>query len=212
MKFLTPIYLSLITILGINFSVSAQDHVSLTLNIGAFSINQPDLPEPNNIDYTGSATISGNLRFFNKNHWALRLGAGVDQLNYSVTNNELATDYDAERKDFIGILGLEKHFILSETFTLYPGIIFPATFMGDESISSNIDNTIDTINNDGFFTGAGLVLGANLRFFRIMRLGVEFNATFDSFKQNIWQNLDQFQEIKIKNLDYTTLVTLGIAF
>ncbi|MBK8444330.1 MAG: hypothetical protein IPL35_13335 [Sphingobacteriales bacterium] len=131
-------------------NLRAQNHFSLTGNISAFSIDkvQSDANVAD-VTYEGSSSVSLNLRLFNANHWALRFGVGADNVKFRVAD-QLNTDYDSERKDFIGIIGIEKHFPLSETVTLYPGFIVPLTLKGDESIKSNIDNSIAQLKDDGF--------------------------------------------------------------
>lgn len=190
--------------LGLN-DLQAQ-RVSLTANVSGFNIDRVS-SVGTDIDYQGSTSLSANLRIYTKKKWAIRLGAGLDQLNYTVGDG-INSDYDAKRKDIKGILGIEKHFVIANFVDVYPGLFVPVTVVGEDLIDDNYKN----IQNGNLRAGLGAVLGANVKLFKILRLGVEFDATFDDFKEGVVKGVEEVSFVPISGINYKTAVTLGIAF
>ena len=48
-----------------------------------------------------------------------------------------------------------------------------------------VQNNIQAVESGRLRSGLGVILGANVKVFKIMRLGVEFDASYDNFKQGI---------------------------
>ncbi|MDX1906476.1 MAG: hypothetical protein SF053_05520 [Bacteroidia bacterium] len=189
-------------------SVSAQ-RIGLTGNFSRFSM-QEVTNGGTNIDYRGSTSFSANFRYFTKHKWAYRVGAGIDNLNYTVGDG-VNTDYSARRQDLKGILGIEKHFIIAKTLDIYPGAYVPIVVVGDDVIDA-LNSNYQNIQNGQVRSGLGLVLGANIRLLKILRLGVEFDANYDQFKQAAWASASDLSLVPIRNLGHTTHFTLGVAF
>lgn len=202
--------LSIILSLLVVSMLASQDlmaqRVSLMANFSSFDIDQVSNGSTE-IDYAGSTSLTANLRLFNDRHWAVRVGAGVDNLNYHVSDG-VTTDYQAQRQDLKGILGLEKHFQIGDFMDIYPGAYVPIIIVGEEKIQANYDN----ITNGGVRSGLGVVLGANIRLFRIMRVGVEFDASYDAFRQTVWESVDQTSLVPFSGINHTTAFTVGFAF
>lgn len=180
--------------------------VSLMANFSSFDVDRASngLTE---IDYTGSTTLTANLRIFSEKMWAVRVGAGVDNLNYRVSDG-VTTDYQARRQDIRGLLGLEKHFQIGDLLDIYPGAYVPIIVVGEDRIAANYDN----IANGGIRSGLGVVLGANIRLFRILRVGVEFDASYDAFRETVWESVDQTSLVPFRGINHTTAFTVGLAF
>ena len=81
--------------LGSVVAIQAQG-VGVTANFSKFNINKIQ-SEVADIDYDGSTSMDLNLRIFTKKNWAWRIGAGVDNLQYSVGDG-INTNYNARRK------------------------------------------------------------------------------------------------------------------
>lgn len=180
--------------------------VALTFNVSGFEIDQVSAGGTT-INYQGSTTLTGNLRIFSKKKWALRLGAGVDNLKYTV-NDGISTNYSAVRQDITGILGVEKHFMLGKVLDIYPGAYLPITVVGDDIIQENYNN----IAGGSVRPGLGVLLGANARFLKIFRFGVEFNASYDSFKEAVWESAQTRSFIPVRGLNHSTAFTVGVMF
>ena len=71
--------------LMILFSVVAlqAQGLGLTANFCKFNIDRIQ-SEVADIDYAGSTSLVLNARIFTKKNWAWRIGAGVDNLSYTV--------------------------------------------------------------------------------------------------------------------------------
>ena len=195
--------LCLILLLGSVVAIQAQG-VGVTANFSKFNINKIQ-SEVADIDYDGSTSMDLNLRIFTKKNWAWRIGAGVDNLQYSVGDG-ITTNYNARRKDLKGIIGLEKHFMLGNWIDIYPGVFVPIVVTGEDIIDSNIDN----IKNGDMRAGMGVVLGANIGFLKILRIGVEFDATFDNFSNTVYESFEQTSVVPFKGMTRNTSITLGV--
>lgn len=192
--------------LGLFSLATFAQRVSLTANFSDFRIDNTSSGNTS-IDYAGSTSMSANLRLFSKKHWAVRVGAGLDNLEYTVSDG-IQTDYSARRQDLQGIFGLEKHFIIGDFLDIYPGAYVPLTITGDDILSDNYEN----IQNGNLRAGLGLVAGANIKLLKILRLGLEFNASYDNFKTTIYESVDNRSLVPFQGLSYTTAFTLGVAF
>jgi hypothetical protein len=192
--------------LGLFSLATFAQRVSLTANFSDFRIDNTSSGNTS-IDYAGSTSMSANLRLYSKKHWAVRVGAGLDNLEYTVSDG-IQTDYSARRQDLQGILGLEKHFIVANFLDIYPGVYVPLTITGDDILSDNYDN----IQNGNLRAGLGLVAGANIKLLKILRLGLEFNASYDNFKTTVYESVDNRSLVPFQGLSYTTAFTLGVAF
>ncbi len=134
---------SLIALMLIGFGLNAQaQRVSLTANIGSFNID--DVSSGNTtVNYAGSSSVSLNARYYTKRKWAIRAGAGLDNLEYTVGNG-IQTDYSAKRQDLKGVLGLEKHFMLGP-LDIYPGMFVPMVIVGDDNILEQVRKQLEKI-------------------------------------------------------------------
>ncbi|MEM7369273.1 MAG: hypothetical protein AAF587_11785 [Bacteroidota bacterium] len=188
-----------------SLSVQAQKF-SLTANFSSFDIDRVNSGSTF-IDYEGSTTLSANARLYSEKKWALRVGAGVDKLSYAVGDG-INTNYSARRQDLKGLIGLEKHFVIGNFLDVYPGVYVPIIIVGDDIISNNYGN----ITNGNLRSGLGVVAGANIKLFKILRLGVEFDASYDNFREGFWQTIDTKSFAPISGINHTTNFTLGIAF
>jgi len=202
MKKFAIIVLTFGTLLGCKL-LQAQK-IGVTANISQFNIDRIK-SEAADIDYRGSTSMSLNVRLFTSNKWAFRVGAGLDNLNYEVGNG-ITTDYEAIRKDLKGILGVEKHFMLGNWIDVYPGAFVPITITGEDVIANNFQN----LQNGDVRAGLGVLLGANVGILKIIRLGVEFDATFDNFKNKVWESVEQSSVVPLKGIKTNTTFTVGI--
>ncbi|MEL6133941.1 MAG: hypothetical protein AAFR59_11310 [Bacteroidota bacterium] len=180
--------------------------VSATANFSSFDIDQASSGSTN-IDYKGSTSLTLNLRYYTDKKWAIRVGAGLDQLSYTVENGDLSTDYTAQRQDLKGILGIEKHFIVANFLDIYPGAYIPVVLVGENIVQNNIDN----IENGGVRAGLGVLLGANIKVLKIFRIGVEFDASYDHFKEGVAAGFNSGSFVPVRGINHTTNFTLGIA-
>ncbi|MEZ4884405.1 MAG: hypothetical protein R3E32_06655 [Chitinophagales bacterium] len=178
--------------------------VSVTSN---FSVIENDRVEGENVNVLdeNTTTASLNLRFYDQNLWAIRLGAGVKDLEYKFQDGTLNTSYDVNRESFFVNVGLEKHFRLP--LNPYLGVNVPITFDGDDTVNNN------SIDNSSVKTGFNVLAGANLSLFKILRIGFEFNTGFNSFNKEVLKNLSpgETSSIKLKNMDYRGEITVGVA-
>ncbi len=198
--------LSIAAIIGLllGFPSLHAQKLSVTANFGQFNIDKIQ-SETADIDYRGSTSLGLNARIFTKNRWAYRLGIGLDKLNYEVGGG-ISTDYSARRNDLKGILGVEKHFMLGNWIDIYPGAFIPIVVTGEDVIDANLDN----LNSDDVRAGLGVLIGANVGFLKIFRLGVEFDATFDNFKNQVYQSVEQTSVVPLKGIKYNTTFTVGV--
>ncbi|MEM6629285.1 MAG: hypothetical protein AAF694_06410 [Bacteroidota bacterium] len=192
--------------LMILFSVVAlqAQGLGLTANFSKFNIDRIQ-SEVADIDYAGSTSLVLNARIFTKKNWAWRIGAGVDNLSYTVGGG-VSTDYQARRKDLKAVIGLEKHFMLGNWIDLYPGVYVPITVTGEDVIDANLNN----LRNGDTRAGMGVVLGANIGFLKILRVGVEFDATFDNFRNTVYESVETTSVVPFKGLKRNTSITLGV--
>ena len=189
-----------------SFTQLQAQRVSATFNLSSFNIDEVAVPGTQ-IDYAGSTSLSANLRYFTKNKWAYRVGAGVDHLDYTVGDG-IDTNYEAVRTDMKGIFGIEKHFDLGKAIDIYPGVYIPVIVVGDDKLTNNLDN----ITNGGVRSGLGVVLGANLKVLKIFRLGVEFDASYDDFSAGVRQGVSDLSFVPVRGINHKTAFTVGIAF
>lgn len=194
--------LTFILSLSITSNIFAQ-RVAVTTNFSILENNRVEGENVNILDEK-TTTASVNLRFFDQNLWAIRLGAGVKDLEYSFEDGTLNTDYDVTRESVFVNLGLEKHFRVP--LNPYIGVNVPITFNGDDTINNT------EIETSSVQTGFNVLAGANLQLFKIFRIGFEFNTGFNSFNDEILKNLgpNEANSIKLNKMDYRGDVTIGI--
>ncbi len=188
-------------------AVMAQ-RISATANLSSFNIKktQSDVAD---INYAGSTSTSLNLRYYTKSKWAFRVGAGIDNLKYEVGGeNALNTDYQARRQDIKGIIGLEKHFKIA-MLDIYPGVYVPITRVGDDEIENA---NLPTIRNNHYHAGLGVLLGANIKLLKVMRVGVEVDAAYNNFKTAVWESAETLSFAPMKGINFNTALTVGVAF
>ncbi|RMG69615.1 MAG: hypothetical protein D6722_09920 [Bacteroidetes bacterium] len=206
-KILQTLSLLSLLVLGMGLQQAVAQRISLTGNLAQFQIADASQGS-SNIAYNGVTDMTANLRLYSKNKWALRVGAGVENLRYRVSSTGLQTSYNAQRSDLKGLIGLEKHFVIANFLDVYPGMYVPVVITGiDEMLEANLDN----IENGGVRSGLGVILGANIKLFKILRVGVEFDANYDNFKQAVWEGIDAQSVVPIRGMNYQTNFTLGIA-
>lgn len=193
--------------------IQAQNF-GLTANVKGLNLNNLSASEIDEIDYSVLKAFSLNLRLFNDNLWAIRIGAGYEDVQYMVddptSSDGSFSSYLTNRNNYLFLLGLEKHFELPGGFSFYPGIIVPVTKNGGESYEPILID--DPLANDGWRTALGVVLGANIRFLRILHLGAEMQMTYDSFKQEVLTDILQPSEIDVSQLSWRTEFTVGVYF
>lgn len=199
------ILIASLLILGLGLTNLQAQRISAMANVSSFDIDKVSSGSTE-IDYRGSTSLSANLRLFTRNKWAFRFGAGVDNLNYTV-NDGIQTNYDARRQDLKGIFGIEKHFMLGP-LDIYPGAYIPVTVVGEEII----DDNLQSFQNGGVRSGLGVVLGANIRLLKIIRIGVEFDANYDNFQEAVGASVSDRSFVPIQGLNRTTALTVGFAF
>ena len=76
--------------------------------------------------------------------------------------------------------------MLGNWIDLYPGVYVPITVTGEDVIDANLNN----LRNGDTRAGMGVVLGANIGFLKILRGGVEFDATFDNFRITVYESVE----------------------
>lgn len=186
-------------------SIGKDESVSLSLNIRALSYEQSLLDLTNGYDLTGTSSFTLNLRILSKGNWALRLGAGYQDIEYTLAQPTGSELYSALRKDYLFSIGFEKHFHFP-ILDIYPGIVVPVAYVGDDEINQNVN-----IENGKLNVTPGVILGANVRLLRIFRVGVEFYATYENFKQQFIEN-NAIKELQLKDINYNTEFVIGVAF
>jgi hypothetical protein len=185
--------------------------VSIIGNVKAFGIDKVGGEDSTQVNYKGETSFSVNLRIFDNNLWAFRLGAGLDKLKYQFGDSSY-TNYDVARESITAYLGLEKHFAVGP-FTPYLGVFVPITFNGKDSVKDNLTGIVDQVDNGDISAGFSLLGGLNLRLFKVLRIGGEASLGFSQFKDEVLRNLiDQPSAIKLKNLEFNTEITFGFAF
>lgn len=195
--------MSLLILLGVS-PLQAQKF-SGVLSLSGFHIDNANSGNTN-IDYSGSTSFLINARYFTESKLAFRLGVGLDNLNYTVSDS-IMTNYDARRKDLKGVLGVEKHFQIA-FLDFYPGLFIPITVVGEDIITQNFDN----IKNGDVRAGLGFIAGANARLFKIFLVGVEFDATFEDFQAGFREGVNDLSFAPIKGVNYNTSFTIGVTF
>lgn len=200
-----PFSLLAVALLSLMALPMQAQRISATLNVSSFQIDQAN-NSSTIIDYSGSSSLGLNLRYYTKNKWAIRAGAGIDNLQYSVGDG-VQTDYQARRQDIRGVLGLEKHFMLGP-LDIYPGVFVPIVVAGEEDI---LGSNYQSIQKGDMRAGFGVLMGANIRLLKILRLGVEFDATYDNFKEGVWDGIDQRSFVPVRGINPNVAFTLGIA-
>lgn len=202
-KFLSSA-LALMLMISFSETVHAQ-RISLTGNFSSFNIDDVSTGITD-INYAGSSSISLNARYYTKKKWAIRAGAGIDNLEYTVGDG-IQTDYEGRRQDIRGILGFEKHFMLGP-LDIYPGVFVPVVVVGEDNI---LDANYDNIANGNMRAGLGVLMGANIKFLKILRLGVEFDATYDNFKTAVYEGVSTASLVPIQGINPNLTLTLGVA-
>lgn len=191
-------------------TVSAQQTFSAIANVRAFQVDKVTT-DADSLSYNATGKFNGslNLRFFVKGKWAIRAGVGLENVRYEVNNGELGGDsYEARRNDLKGVLGIERHFSIFDAAYIYPGLFVPITVVGEDRVQQNFDN----IENGNMRAGLGAVLGVNVAVLKVMRVGVEFDATYDNFKSTFWDSMNQQSTAPFQGLSYNTHITFGVAF
>ncbi|MEL6191442.1 MAG: hypothetical protein AAFR66_05305 [Bacteroidota bacterium] len=206
-KFIFGSILTLSFCVFLTYTATAQKF-SATVNVSQFKLDKVD-SEVADINYQGSSSIGVNLRYYTDNKWAFRLGAGLDNLQYEVGGG-ITTDYQARRQDITGVFGIEKHFMVGDNkwLDIYPGAFIPVVVVGEDVVQSNLSN----ISNGNVRAGLGVLLGANVRVLKILRLGVEFDATYDNFKNQVWESAETLSLAPVKGINVNTAFTVGVAF
>ena len=205
MKFLFKTLVACVSVFLLTFSPIQAQRFSAVVNISDFNIDNTNSGNTN-IDYAGSTSLLLNARYFTKKNWAFRAGVGLDNINYTVGDG-ITTDYDARRRDLTGVFGIEKHFKVA-FLDFYPGVFIPITVVGEDVIQQNFDN----IQNGNTRAGLGVVGGVNARLFKILLVGVEFDATFDDFKTGFWEGVNELSFAPIRGVNYNTSFTVGVTF
>ena len=133
--------------------------------------------------------------------------------DYGAAIRSLTEAIASERDNITLYLGLEKHFGRGLLIP-YMGVYVPITYNGNNKVIDNLtDNVVDQWTNGDIKTGFSLLAGANLKLFKVLRLGAEFNLGFEQFKNEIISPLqDKNESVKLKNLEYNTEITIGFAF
>ncbi len=203
-NFLNSISLTIFFLCLLTASDVFAQRVSLSANIAVMGNDKVEGENVNILDQK-TTTASLNLRFYDQSLWAIRLGAGVKDLEYQFEDGTLNTNYDVNRESFFVNLGLEKHFRLP--LNPYLGVNVPITFNGDDKVNNG------KIDNSSVQTGFNVLAGANISIFKVLRVGFEFNTGFNSFNEEVLKNLGpgESSSIKLKNMDYRGEITLGIA-
>ncbi len=211
LTFNTALTFMFVFLFGVSHQVFAQQRVSLIGNVKAFGIEKVEGLDSTEVNYKGETSFSVNLRIFDKNQWAFRLGAGLDKLTNQF-GDTLTTNYDVKRESITTYLGLEKHFGTG-MLTPYLGVFVPLTFNGKDNVRNNLSDIVEQIDNGSVSAGFSLLGGLNLRLFRILRIGGEASLGFSQFKNEVLNNLSSNpSSIKLKNLEFNTEITFGIAF
>ncbi len=184
--------------------------VSLTANMYTFGFENFDVDTDDmDVSFDTKSNISGNLRLYTRKRWALRLGGGIDRFEYTVGGPSIGEQYDAQRRDVKGLVGLEKHFQLGSSLTFYPGVLIPITVVGDDDI---VSSNLEDIQNGHTRAGLGLVLGANYALLNLLRVGFEVNYNYNNFQNDVWRNQNQLQSVNLSGMDFESALTIGIAF
>lgn len=219
-----------ICLFACSYNLSAQDkgifkakdwsvqHVSLMANYQLTSAYLKVKDQGNGqFAYKGSSNnLMFNARVFTKRGIALRLGVGTDSVKYTYQNGTNSTNYDARRKDFKSLLGVEIHFPIARPIWFYTGVYLPFTITGKDylhDIKNGAQTVGDvTIDNDGkIHFGLGADIGFNIKIAKFIRLGVEANGTFTQFSQAYWDVTVAEDLANLKQMQGGVFATLGFA-
>ncbi len=166
-------------------NANAQRFFSLTANIKALDIvpvqTLSNDSVSTNTHYKGSSNILLNARIFSKSGVALRVGAGLEKLQYELHDYTLNTNWQSEMQNSKALLGLELHTKLDKEgkYRLYPGVFVPVTFSGKITAKDLTNDVVKSFQSKDMRAGIGLNLGFNMRFLRIIRLGIEADASLN---------------------------------
>lgn len=192
-------------------SLSAQaQRASVHANFTAFSFEKvQNLNDTASVKYKGETSFSGNLRLYDKSKWAIRLGVGVNKMKYEISD-ETQTNFDAVRENLTAIIGLEKHFEIGPLIP-YVGVAVPLAFNSKDKFSEIGSNLVEQVKNGSVKAGFGIVAGANIKLFRILRLGAEANVGWNKFKSEVSQ-IQSLSDFNLNRFDSNIEVTIGVAF
>jgi hypothetical protein len=197
--------ITLFVLLGSMQTVQAQ-RFSATLTANSWKKN--DLGGNSNADFNNTVNASLNLRYYTRSKIAVRAGVGVENFNYTLnTVDGASTNLEAKRQDLQGIFGLEWHPTLGRRIDIYPGLYVPVTVVGDNIINDNLNSTFT---REGINAGLGALVGANIRFLKIFRLGAEFDARFQNVALATQNAVGDLSLQPFKTLNYTANLTFGI--
>ncbi len=201
---LSALFLALAASLFIGLGDLHAQRLSITANINSFESNRV---QGDQLSFAGSTNLGVNLRWYTRSKFAIRVGAGLENLNYSVSDG-LSTDFDSKRQDLKGVVGLEWHPTIGDWLDIYPGLYMPLTITGDDVVAQNINQ----FSGGNFSAGLGAVIGANIRFLKILRVGVEFDAKYENFKSAAWESISSTSVAPLKRINYNTNLTVGVLF
>jgi hypothetical protein len=194
--------LSLTLLICVAAGLSAQ-RVSLTLNANPVTSNKVSGSDASFINLEGSTNLGLNLRYYTDTKFAFRAGAGIENLRYSFADG-LATDLSTKRRDMKFLAGVEWHPTLGSFIDIYPGLYVSLTFIGNESTSTD--------ESSPFAAGIGGVLGANIKLLKFLRLGVEYDAKFESFSSATADAISEGSFRPLGRINSNFNLTMGIAF
>lgn len=201
-----------ISFIFIHTHLFAQQRLSVLAQFKTFGIEKVEGQNGTQSTFKGATSLSGNVRFFDKNQFAFRLGVGSNRIEYAFTTDSASTNYDAARKNLTAYLGIEKYFSVG-SFEPYLGVFVPIQFNATNSITEIATDASHQIKDGSIKAGFGVTGGINLRLFRILRVGVGGDVGFSSFKSEVLDQLtSEPSAIKLKNLDISPVFNVGIAF
>ncbi|MBX7243312.1 MAG: hypothetical protein K1X92_16330 [Bacteroidia bacterium] len=218
MKPLQKFFLLLFLLCCIIFNgVQAQRFFSLTANIKALDIVPVQAigndSVNNNTHYKGSSNLLLNARLFTKSGVCLRLGAGMERLQYELHDRTLNTNWESQVQNSKALLGLELHTRLDKEgkYRLYPGVFVPVTFSGKITAKDITNDIVNSFQSKDMQAGIGINLGFNMRFLRIIRLGIEADA---SLNRAIVAYVDAAYNsyVDVNQLKANLYGTIGISF
>ena len=128
---------------------------------------------------------------------------GWENLKYSFADG-VSTDLATKRRDMKFLAGVEWHPTMGSFIDVYPGLYVPLTFIGTESTSND--------ESSPFSAGVGGVLGANIKVLKFMRLGVEYDAKFESFSSATADAISEGSFKPLGRINSNFNLTLGVAF
>lgn len=177
--------------------------IGVTMNVNPVTSNQVSGQSSSFINLEGSTNLSLNLRYYTDSKFAFRAGAGIENLKYSFTEG-LATDFSTKRRDMKFLAGVEWHPTMGSFIDIYPGIYVPLTFIGNESTA--------TTEASPFSAGIGGVIGANIKLLKFLRLGVEYDAKFESFSSATADAISEGSFKPLGRINSNFNLTMGVAF